>query len=159
MNHDLTLTIFSMIASGIVSLAISELYRKLPLQKLLTLKLLLNFRECQQGSRLKELVVIKNNRQDDRHYLYELQQSQNFFILLIVTAVVNFVFLLMNNFLAYPTWFFIFGMLPTYVVEFLWLNKVSYVEDLRVYQKGNLEWKKRKRRKIRYKNKKIKQLG
>lgn len=159
MNNNLALTISSMIASGIVSLIISELYRKLPLRKLFILKMPSSFREWQQGSRLKELIIIKNNRQDDRHYLYELQKSQNLFTLLLVTAVVNFVFLLMNNFLAYPTWFFIFGMLPTYIVEFLWLSKVSYVEDLGVYQKGNVEWEKRKQRKIRYKNKKIKQIA
>lgn len=158
MDNSITLTIFSMIASGIVSLIISELYRKLPIRKLPIAKIPSSFRECQQGSRLKELLIIKNNRQDARHYLYELQKSQNLFILLIVTAVANFVFLLMNNFLTYPVWVLIIGMLPTYIVEFLWLNKVSYVEDLGVYQKGNEEWKKRKQRKIKYKNNKTQKL-
>ena len=30
-------------------------------------------------------------------------------------------------------------------------NKMGYVDDLKVYQKDSLEWKKRKQRKIAYK--------
>ena len=106
-------------------------------------------------SRYKELLKIKNNRDDDRYYLYELQKAQNWFITFLFVITVNFVFLISNGILNFSTWLFFILMTPSFIVEILWLNKVSYVEDLRVYQKGNLEWKKRKQRKNRRRAKKL----
>ena len=143
------------IISAIVGVAISELYKKLPVQEVLIL-----FGKYHKASRLKELIRIKKYRLDMRHYLYELQIAQNWFIALIVVAVVNFVFLLGSGFLKYPLWLFMIGMLPTYTIELIWLNKISYVDDLKVYQKGNPEWKKRKQRKVaRKQREKLKQLA
>ncbi|WP_299221886.1 hypothetical protein [uncultured Psychrobacter sp.] len=152
------------IISAIVGVAISEVYKKLPVQEMFTL-----FGKYHKASRLKELIKIKKYRLDMRHYLYELQMAQNWFIALIVVAVVNFVFLLGSGFLKYPLWLFMIGMLPTYTIELIWLNKISYVDDLKVYQKGNPEWEKRKQRKVARKQRKklrlerqrekLKQLG
>mgnify|MGYP003592891885 FL=1 len=143
------------IISAIVGVAISELYKKLPVQEVFIL-----FGKYHKASRLKELIRIKKYRLDMRHYLYELQIAQNWFIALIVVAVVNFVFLLGSGFLKYPLWLFMIGMLPTYTIELIWLNKISYVDDLKVYQKGNPEWKKRKQRKVaRKQREKLKQLA
>lgn len=147
--------LYPMILSAVVALIIGKLYEKLPVQEVFTL-----FGKYQKGSRLKELIRIKKYRLDMRHYLYELQIAQNWFIALIVVAVVNFVFLLGSGFLKYPLWLFMIGMLPTYTIELIWLNKISYVDDLKVYQKGNPEWKKRKQRKVvRKQREKLKQLG
>lgn len=142
------------IISAIVGVAISELYKKLPVQEVFIL-----FGKYHKASRLKELIRIKKYRLDMRHYLYELQMAQNWFIALMVIAVVNFVFLLGSGFLKYPLWLVMIGMLPTYTIELIWLNKTSYVDDLKVYQKGNPEWKKRKQRKVARKQRiKLKQL-
>lgn len=147
--------LYPMILSAVVALIIGKLYEKLPVQEVFTL-----FGKYQKGSRLKELIRIKKYRLDMRHYLYELQIAQNWFIALIVVAVVNFVFLLGSGFLKYPLWLFMIGMLPTYTIELIWLNKISYVDDLKVYQKGNPEWKKRKQRKVaRKQREKLKQLA
>lgn len=147
--------LYPMILSAVVALIIGKLYEKLPVQEVFTL-----FGKYQKGSRLTELIRIKKYRLDMRHYLYELQIAQNWFIALIVVAVVNFVFLLGSGFLKYPLWLFMIGMLPTYTIELIWLNKISYVDDLKVYQKGNPEWKKRKQRKVvRKQREKLKQLG
>lgn len=143
------------IISAIVGVAISELYKKLPVQEVFIL-----FGKYHKASRLKELIRIKKYRLDMRHYLYELQMAQNWFIALMVIAVVNFVFLLGSGFLKYPLWLVMIGMLPTYTIELIWLNKTSYVDDLKVYQKGNPEWKKRKQRKVaRKQREKLKQLA
>lgn len=143
------------IISAIVGVAISELYKKLPVQEVFIL-----FGKYHKASRLKELIRIKKYRLDMRHYLYELQMAQNWFIALMVIAVVNFVFLLGSGFLKYPLWLVMIGMLPTYTIELIWLNKTSYVDDLKVYQKGNPEWKKRKQRKVaRKRREKLKQLA
>lgn len=113
------------------------------------------FKSCQILFRKKTLIKIKNNRDDDRYYLYELQKAQNWFITFLFVITVNFVFLVSNGILNFSTWLFFILMTPSFIVEILWLNKVSYVEDLRVYQKGNLEWKKRKQRKNRRRAKKL----
>lgn len=147
--------LYPMILSAVVALIIGKLYEKLPVQEVFTL-----FGKYQKGSRLKELIRIKKYRLDMRHYLYELQMAQNWFIALMVIAVVNFFFLLGSGFLKYPPWLFMVGMLPTYTIELIWLNKISYVDDLKVYQKGNPEWKKRKLRKVARKQRKnLKQSG
>ena len=131
------------IISAIVGVVISEVYKKLPVQEVFTL-----FGKYQKSSRLKELTRIKKYRLDMRHYLYELQMVQNWFIALMVVAALNFIFLLGSGFLEYSIWLFMVGMLPTYTIELIWLNKISYVNDLKIYQKGNPEWKKRKQRKV-----------
>lgn len=138
--------LYLVIISAVVGVIINELYKKIPFREVLML-----FGKYQRASRLQELIIVKNYRFDDRHYLYELQMVQNWFITLVIVAIVNFLFLLSNGFLQYPVWFFIIGMLPTYFIQLIWLNKMSYVDDLRVYQKDSLEWKKRKQRKIEYK--------
>lgn len=138
--------LYLVLISAVVGVIINELYKKIPFQEILML-----FGKYQRASRLHELHIVKNHRFDDRHYLYELQMVQNWFIALVIIAIVNFLFLLSNGVLEYPVWFFILGMLPTYTIELILLNKMSYVDDLKVYQKGNLEWKKRKQRKIAYK--------
>ena len=132
-----------MVVSAIVGVAISEVYKKLPVQEVFTL-----FGKYHKASRLKELIRIKKYRLDMRHYLYELQMVQNWFIALMVVAALNFIFLLGSGFLEYSIWLFMVGMLPTYIIELIWLNKISYVNDLKIYQKGNPEWKKRKQRKV-----------
>lgn len=155
-NMDISLNqLYPMILSAVVALIIGKLYEKLPVQEVFTL-----FGKYHKASRLKELIRIKKYRLDMRHYLYELQMAQNWFIALMVIAVVNFFFLLGSGFLKYPPWLFMVGMLPTYIIELIWLNKISYVDDLKVYQKGNPEWKKRKLRKVaRKQRKKLKQSG
>jgi len=141
-----------MIISAFIGIFISELYKKLPIQEVFIL-----FGKYHKTSRLKELIRIKKYRLDMRHYLYELQMVQNWFIALMVVAVVNFIFLLSSGIFEYSTGLFIVGMLPTYIIELIWLNKISYVNDLKVYQKGNPEWRKRRQRKIaRKKRKKLK---
>lgn len=138
--------LYFMIISAVIGVVISELYKKLPLQEVFVL-----FGKYHKASRLKELIRIKKYRLDMRHYLYELQMVQNWFIALMIAAVMNFIFLLSSDILEYSIWLFMVGMLPTYIIELVWLNKISYVNDLKVYQKGNLEWKKRKQRKIAHK--------
>jgi hypothetical protein len=138
--------LYLVLISAVVGVIINELYKKNPFKAGLVL-----FGKYQRASRLKDLKVVKNYRFDDRHYLYELQIVQNWFIALVVVAIFNFLFLLSNGFLEYPIWFLIIGMLPTYTIELIWLNKMGYVDDLKVYQKDSLEWKKRKQRKIAYK--------
>lgn len=145
--------LYLFVISAIIGVAISEIYRKLPIYELFIL-----FEKYQRGSRLKELVVIKNRRHDDRHYSYEMQKVNHWFIVLVVVAVANFIFLINYNFLEYPLWLFVLGMLPTYTIEFIWLNKSSYIEDLVVYQKDNPEWAKRKQRKAKYKKRKMLKL-
>lgn len=135
--------LYLMVVSAIVGVAISEVYKKLPVQEVFTL-----FGKYHKASRLKELIRIKKYRLDMRHYLYELQMVQNWFIALMVVAALNFIFLLGSGFLEYSIWLFMVGMLPTYIIELIWLNKISYVNDLKIYQKGNPEWKKRKQRKV-----------
>lgn len=143
-NMDISLNqLYPMILSAVVALIIGKLYEKLPLQKVFTL-----FGKYHKASRLKELIRIKKYRLDMRHYLYELQMVQNWFIALMVVAALNFIFLLGSGFLEYSIWLFMVGMLPTYTIELIWLNKISYVNDLKIYQKGNPEWKKRKQRKV-----------
>lgn len=156
--------LYLMVLSGIVALVIGKLYEKLPVKEAFML-----FEKYHKASRLKELVKIKKYRLDLRYYLYELQMIQSWFIALMIVAVVNFIFLLSSGFLEYSIWLFIVGMLPTYVIELIWLNKISYVNDLRVYQKGNPEWGKRIQRKVARKQRKklklerkteeLKQLG
>lgn len=141
--------LYLMIISAVIAVVINEMYKKLPVQEMFIL-----FGKCHKASRLKELIRIKNYRLDLRHYLYELQMVQNWFIALMIAAVVNFIFLLSSGILEYSIWLFMVGMLPTYIIELIWLNKRSYVDDLKVYQKGNLEWKKRKQRKIAHKQRK-----
>ena len=141
--------LYLMIISAVIAVVINEMYKKLPVQEMFIL-----FGKCHKASRLKELIRIKNYRLDLRHYLYELQMVQNWFIALMIAAVVNFIFLLSSGILEYSIWLFMVGMLPTYIIELIWLNKRSYVDDLKVYQKGNLEWKKRKQRKIANKQRK-----
>lgn len=141
--------LYLMIISAVIAIVINEMYKKLPVQEMFIL-----FGKCHKASRLKELIRIKNYRLDLRHYLYELQMVQNWFIALMIAAVVNFIFLLSSGILEYSIWLFMVGMLPTYIIELIWLNKRSYVDDLKVYQKGNLEWKKRKQRKIAHKKRK-----
>lgn len=138
-----------MIISAVIGVVISELYKKLPLQEVFVL-----FGKYYKASRLKELIRIKKYRLDMRHYLYELQMVQNWFIALMIMAVVNFIFLLSSGILEYSFWLFMVGMLPTYTIELIWLNKISYVDDLKVYQKGNPEWKKRRQRKVARKQRK-----
>lgn len=145
--------LYMFVISAIIGVAISEIYKKLPVYELLVL-----FGKYQRESRLKELKIIKNRRHDDRHYSYELQKNNHWFTVLVVVAVANFSFLINYNFLEYPLWLLILGMLPTYVIEFIWLNKSSYIEDLVVYQKGNPEWAKRKQRKVQYKKRKMLKL-
>lgn len=156
--------LYLMIVSAVVGVVISELNKKLPVQEVFIL-----FGKYHKASRLKELIRIKKYRLDMRHYLYELQMVQNWFIALMIVAVVNFIFLLGSGFLEYSIWLFMIGMLPTYTIELIWLNKISYVDDLKVYQKDNPEWKKRKQRKVARKQRKklrleskrekLKQLG
>lgn len=147
--------LYSMIFSAVVALVIGKLYEKLPVQEVFTL-----FGKYHKASRLKELIRIKKYRLDMRHYLYELQMVQNWFIALMIVAALNFIFLLGSGFLEYSIWLFMVGMLPTYTIELIWLNKISYVDDLKVYQKGNPEWKRRKQRKVaRKQRKKLKQSG
>lgn len=141
--------LYLMIISAVIAVVINEMYKKLPVQEMFIL-----FGKCHKASRLKELIRIKNYRLDLRHYLYELQMVQNWFIALMIAAVVNFIFLLSSGILEYSIWLFMVGMLPTYIIELIWLNKRSYVDDLKVYQKDNLEWKKRKQRKIAHKQRK-----
>ncbi|WP_114701959.1 hypothetical protein [Psychrobacter proteolyticus] len=138
--------LYLVLISAVVGVIINELYKKIPFKAGLVF-----FGKYQRASRLEELKIIKNHRFDDRHYLYELQIAQNWFIALVVVAIFNFLFLLSNGFLEYSIWFLIIGMLPTYTIEVIWLNKMGYIDDLKVYQKGSLEWKKRKQRKIAYK--------
>ena len=146
--------LYLMVVSAIVGVAISEVYKKLPVQEVFAL-----FGKYHKASRLKELIRIKKYRLDMRHYLYELQMVQNWFIALMVVAALNFIFLLGSGFLEYSIWLFMVGMLPTYTIELIWLNKISYVNDLKIYQKGNPEWKKRKQRKVARKQRiKLKQL-
>ncbi len=116
------------------------------------------FKSCQKASRYKQLDKIKNMRHDERHYIYELQKAQNWFITFLATLALNFVWLVQNNVLEYSLSLFLICMLPTFILEIVWLNKLSYIQDLGVYQKGNLEWKKRKRRKIERKLRKLKHL-
>lgn len=116
------------------------------------------FMSFQKASRYKQLNKIKNNRQDERHYLYELQKAQNWFIIFLATLILSFIWLVNNNVLEYSLLLFLICMLPTFILEIVWLNKLSYVQDLGVYQKGNLEWKKRRQRKIRRKIKQVKRL-
>ncbi|MEN6669436.1 hypothetical protein AAJP47_03570 [Psychrobacter sp. B38] len=111
------------------------------------------FKSCQRLFRKKTLIRIKDNRHDDRHYLYELQKSQNWFITFSFVIIINFLFLLVNGILNSSIWLFLVLMTPSFIIEIIWLNKVSYVEDLRIYQKDNLEWKKRKKRKNERRNK------
>lgn len=141
--------LYLMVISAVIAVVINEMYKKLPVQEMFIL-----FGKYHKASRLKELIRIKNYRLDLRHYLYELQMVQNWFIALMIAAVVNFIFLLSSGILEYSIWLFMVGMLPTYIIELIWLNKRSYVDDLKVYQKGNLEWKKRKQRKIAHKQRK-----
>lgn len=135
--------------SAVIGVFISELYKKLPVREVF-----ISFEKSYKSSRLKELIKIKRYRLDLRHYLYELQMIQNWFIALIAIAALNLIFLLSSGILEYSIWLFIVGMLPTYTIEIIWLNKISYVDDLKVYQKGNPEWKKRRQRKIARKQRK-----
>ena len=105
------------------------------------------FKNFQIWSRKKKLIKIKNHRHDERYYLNELQLSQNWFITFLLVMIVNFLFVLNNNILDFSIWLFLLLMFPTFIVEIIWLNKSSYVEDLATYQKGNLEWRKRRQRK------------
>lgn len=114
-------------------------------------KLPLIFKSYQKSSRYKQLVKIKNNRQDERYYLYELQKSQNWFIVFMLVLILNFIWLINNHILSISIWWFLIFMTPSFIVEIIWLNKLSYIEDLRVYQKGSLEWKKRQQRKVKRK--------
>lgn len=117
------------------------------------------FMSFQRASRYKQLCKIKNNRHDERYYLYELQKAQNWFITFLATLVLSFIWLVNNNVLECSLLLFLICMLPTFVLEIIWLNKLSYVQDLGVYQQGNLEWKKRRQRKIKRKIKQVKRLG
>ena len=110
-------------------------------------KLPVVFKHYQKSSRHKELIKVKNNRHDNRHFLYELQKVQNWFIVFILVSILNFLWLLSNNIVESSIWLFLILMMPSFVLEFIWLNKLSYIEDLRIYQKGSLEWKKRRQRK------------
>ena len=112
-------------------------------------KLPLIFKTYRKSSRYKQLIKIKNNRQDERYYLYELQKSQNWFIVFMLVLILNFIWLINNHILSISMWWFLIFMTPSFIVEIIWLNKLSYIEDLRVYQKGSLEWKKRQQRKVR----------
>lgn len=114
------------------------------------------FKRYQKSSRHKELIKVKNNRHDNRHFLYELQKAQNWFIAFILISILNFLWVLSNNIIESSIWVFLILMTPSFVIEFLWLNKLSYIEDLRIYQKENLEWKKRRQRKNKRRNKKSK---
>ncbi|MGP5210454.1 hypothetical protein ACTXJ5_06650 [Psychrobacter alimentarius] len=105
------------------------------------------FKNYQKLSRHKELIKVKNNRHDNRNFLYELQKVQNWFIVFVLSSILNFLWLLNNNILESSIWLFLILMTPSFILEFIWLNKLSYIEDLRIYQKGSLEWKKRRQRK------------
>ena len=115
-------------------------------------RLPLLFNRYQKISRYKYLLKIKRNRLDERYYLYELQKAQNWFIIFILVLMLNFIWLVNNHILTISIWWFFIFMTPSFIVEIIWLNHLSYIEDLRIYQKNNLEWKKRRQRKARRKN-------
>lgn len=141
------LVVSGLIVTGL-AFAISKTFQKLSII----------FKSYQRFSRKKELIRVKNTRHDDRQYQYELQKAQNWFIVFLIFLMVNFYFLVSNNVLEYSIWLFLLCMTPTFIIEIFWLNQLSYVEDLRVYQKGSLEWKKRKQRKIEQKKRRVKRL-
>lgn len=150
--------LFLIVVSYFVMYVIGWVHKKIPVQRILTLRPPSSLRKIQRGRRYNELVLVKNNRHDKHHYDYELQKSQNWFIVFVVTGLVNFNFLLSHNFLEYSLWLFLIFMFPTFIAEFIWLNKMSYVEDLRVYQKNSFEWKNRRKRKVEYKKNERKRL-
>lgn len=94
-----------------------------------------SFKSFQKASRHKQLYKIKNMRHDERHYMYELQKSQNWFITFLATLILSFVWLVQNNVLEYSLLLFLICMLPTFILEIVWLNKLGYIQDLGVYQK------------------------
>lgn len=125
-------------AASFASIAILfKYFRKLPIV----------FKYYQTSSRKKQLIKIKNNRNDDRYYLYELQKSQNWFFTFLIFALFNIMLLIMSRIHEHSILLFLILMLPSFILEAVWLNKLGYIEDLRIYQKGSLEWKKRKQRK------------
>ena len=110
-------------------------------------KLPVIFKKYRISSRKKQLIKVKNNRYNDRHYLYELQKSQNWFIVFLLAFIINFLVLLINEVITRSTLLVLIYMFPTFIIEIIWLKKTSYVEDLVTYQKGSLEWQKRRQRK------------
>ena len=132
--------VFGGFLGSVLLVVIARLYKNL-------YKLPIVFKQCLTSFQKKQLIKVKNNRHNERYYLYELQKSQNWFITFLLVFIANFLFLLNNSILDFSIWLFLLLMFPTFIVEIIWLNKSSYVEDLATYQKGSLEWKKRRQRK------------
>lgn len=145
LSKNFIINVFGGFLGSVLLVVIARLYKY-------SYKLPIVFKQYQISSRKKQLNKVRNNRHDDRHYLYELQKSQNWFITFSLVIIMNFLFLLINGILDFSIWLFLVLMTPSFIMEILWLNKVSYIEDLRVYQKDNLEWKKRKKRKNERRN-------
>ncbi|WP_201616217.1 hypothetical protein [Psychrobacter urativorans] len=134
------INVFGGFLGSVLLVIIARLYRQ-------SYKLPVVFKHYRISSRKKQLIKVKNNRHDERHYLYELQKSQNWFIIFLLVFIINFLWLINNNITDRSFFSALIFMFPTFVMEFIWLKKTSYIEDLITYQKGSLEWEKRRQRK------------